>query len=215
MILRICLSLFVGVLLAGCASEDQVFARSVQKLTGTDPGATQSRARFETLVASGAPTLIAAVESSGQVSFLARSALRGGVGTWVTPDNVGLLLQGGFLAGTRGLGSDLVSADISQVQALVLARRAGQAQRFHTYLDGENQTVFRSYQCTVIPQGMRDITLPGGGAGRGYLMVETCAGQNNSFENSFWLHPQRGEVIQSRQFVSDATGALQIAQFSG
>jgi len=197
----------------GCSSGDDAYINLLRDALPGDAAVDQGAAdRVNALLAAGRPALLAGVESREQVSVMALLAQRDGLTTWITPDDVSVSLQDGFLSASRGLTFDLMSSDTSQVRALVQSRRAGQAPRFHSYLDGENQTVTRSYVCTVAPSGRVEITVSGGAVRQADLVAETCVGFAETFENLYWLAPGQTTILQSRQYLSAGTGALQLAR---
>lgn len=197
---------------AGCSSEGEsqldYFRADAPDRTGRK--ATE-QARFAQLLDNNAPTLLVGVESRSQLAGVALSADRDGRRTWTTPDDVSISTQGGLLVATRGLSFDLMAADVSGVAPLILARQAGQAERFHRYLDGEYHTVFSSYVCDIENLGKREVTLLGDRYAT-TLMSEDCIGTTDAFTNLYWLSGT--EVVQSRQWVSAGTGPLQIGVFS-
>jgi len=210
MIRRISLLFALGVVLAGCSvtGGNDAAMSAVGK-----PANAQAATRLQHLLAAGAPVLLVGVETRGQVATLARLVQRGGRATCVTADDVSISFEHGILVATRGVGFDLMSADISGPKRLILARRAGRATRFHSYLDGENHTVIHSYVCDVTNRGARRVA-----AGKGTiattLMAETCAGAADRFENLYWLDPRTGTIVQSRQWVGPTTGSLQLRTVS-
>lgn len=184
----------------------------VQRLfSGGQP--TTASAPFRALLATPAPAIVVSVEQrDAATGFLRQSARTQGhvtIETWISPDNVALYLDQGFLVGTRGLGADLMSADISQSAALVLARRTGQAQRFMSFLDGNDQVTVRSYICDIESRGGRQIDL-GAGMVPTELMQERCANPDQSFQNLYWIEARTGQIAQSRQWAGDFSGPLAI-----
>jgi hypothetical protein len=111
----------------------------------------------------------------------------------------------GLLVATRGLGGDLMGADVSQVRAALTAG-GGTATRRHDVLDGMDQVVTETYQCTITAEGveqvdlgLRQVSLP--------KFSETCDGAGVRFENLYWLDDD-GSVLSSRQYVSRTVAYL-------
>ena len=196
-----------GVALGGSAF-DSGFGRITQRLfSGGQPSA--ASAPFQALLATPAPAIVVSVEERDAATGFLRQALRDNVETWISPDNVALYLEQGFVVGTRGLGSDLMAADIRQPAALVLARRAGQVQRFMSFLDGNDQVTVRSYVCDIESRGARQIDL-GAGMVPTELMQERCTNPDQDFQNLYWVETRSGQIVQSRQWAGDFIGPLAI-----
>ncbi|KCV81872.1 hypothetical protein ATO10_11015 [Actibacterium atlanticum] len=192
----------------GCSSEDG--PSQLDELRGktrSEDEINRAFSRAQLLLQQGRPGLLVGVEEFGKVAPMLLLNMRDGRATWITTDDVSIITHQGMLEGTRGISFDLITADLSQVMPLVLGRREGQAKRFHSYLGGENETVFRSYVCDVTNSGPREFTL----AGAQYtatLMSEDCVGPASQFTNLYWV--RGAEIVQSRQWVSEGAGALQI-----
>ncbi len=175
-----------------------------------EPAAAQQR--YRQLVQAGAPRLIAVRENrENRFATFARLQERNGTGTWISADDVSLSLWDGFLVATRGLGGDMMSADVGEVQAAVLFDMPGYYPRFQSYLDGENQTVIRSFVCRVSSRGPRRLEFEGVSATT-RLMEEDCKSTSLSFVNLYWVDDGSGALLQSRQWASPHLGLLAIRQ---
>lgn len=127
------------------------------------------------------------------------------VTVWQTGDGITLGFRDGVLTGTRGLGDDLMSADVSGDLAML---RDGQAKghypHIRAYLDGEDQTVFRSYECRRTAQRVET-----DGATAAMRRVEVrCTSTKDSFTNVYVLDAS-GTVAGSRQWVSPVVGYME------
>ncbi|MBY6046487.1 YjbF family lipoprotein [Vannielia litorea] len=172
----------------------------------------QATARYAQLLRSGTPALQIAVEKDQTATIALREVIRDGVESFVSSDGVVLKTRRGLLVGTAGLGADMAGSDVSQSLALVARRSSGTAERFHTFLNGENEAVTRSYVCVVALRGRRSIQV-GTRAGAltqvaTTLVEEDCRSLDQSFTNLYWLSAGSGEVLQSRQWAGDLTGPL-------
>lgn len=141
------------------------------------------------------------------VSTFARISMNGGMSTWTSDDGDSLTLQNGVAVATRGLGNDLMGADLTQVYP-ALVRGSGSAVRIHDYLGGEDQIVRRAYQCEIatlrsdviaIFQQRHEIR----------VVREACTGGEGSFTNLYWIDAA-GAIWQSRQWISARVGAVDI-----
>jgi len=123
-------------------------------------------------------------------------------------DGITLSLRDGVLIATRGLGDDLMSADVAG--DLAMLRGAGANDYYphiRSYLDGEDQTVFRGHQCRRT--GLARATIRIGGAAPAARRIEThCTSPQDAFTNIYWLDGTGG-VIKSRQWISPMIGYME------
>ena len=118
---------------------------SCSKQVAQDPRQILTRARID---APGRPMLLADIEAIEAVATLVKMAGNKTVETWQTGDQVSLSLDQGLVTATRGLGEDLMSADNSGTKMMLAGHLEDQYYvKLHSYLDGEYQTAFRSFQC--------------------------------------------------------------------
>lgn len=151
-----------------------------------------------TLSESGAQAVLGPVSRSGEVIV------------WQTLDGITLAFRGGMLTGTRGLGDDLMSADVSGDVAMLRGDGVtGYHPHIRSYLDGEDQIVFRSYQCHRVTQAQD--TKPDGTNLRRIEM--RCISPQDSFTNFYWLDGA-GSVTRSRQWVSPQIGYMETESIS-
>ena len=88
-----------------------------------------------------------------------------------------------------------------------LLQRDDQERECGEYLDGEDRTVFRSYQCRHVPQTQT-------GADRDSALrrvEELCVSPTDRFTNVYWLDPE-GTVIRSRQWISPTIEYMETAR---
>lgn len=196
-------------LLAGCGSDKTrpdltkgLVKQLAGKLTGKDetpttPSADQIRAAVtpEARAQFGNQPLMLASSTDKPVnSILVLASQNGDVRTYFTPDSISLSLRNGIVIASRGLGADLMRADVSQVMARI-QDGSGVATRDHFYLDGENQTYRRRFTCTYAKVGAE--------------VVESCSGADASFENRYALN-SKGEIAVSVQWVSPQIGSFRL-----
>ncbi|WP_126976529.1 YjbF family lipoprotein [Frigidibacter oleivorans] len=196
-------------LLTACVPVQQ----GVSRVAGLGPSATEvgsSTRQFVARVEAGAPVKIVALEDrGGALTSIVQMTDSAQGGQWRTPDNVGFALQDGFLLGTAALGNDLMTADIAETRALVLAGRDGLAVRVHRYLDGQNATLIRSFVCDVTIGGPAPLVLDN----RSFdtrLVTETCRNPDLSFENYYWIGG--GRILQSKQWVGPQVGYVSMRE---
>lgn len=154
-----------------------------------------------------APRLKGGIESSGIPSLAVLDTERNGVQTWLAEGGQSFALQDGFLRNTRGFGDDLMSSDISQTIAAVLGQRTETVTRHMAFIGPETQLVKREFNCQVDRRGAATVTIDGAGIAT-TVMSETCRGGDTTFENLYWIRKSDGVIIQSRQWTSEAVGAI-------
>jgi hypothetical protein len=126
--------------------------------------------------------------------------------TWVTPDGISLTFRGGLLIATRGLGADLMIADVGQVEAVLPG--AGNAVRVHEMLGGEDQIDRLRFGCQLSVEGRQTIEI----FERRYETTkvnEVCTGDGATFTNSYWID-SHGKIWKSHQWVSELVGYLDV-----
>jgi hypothetical protein len=152
------------------------------------------------------PVLLATFESVGAPTVLGMVGENGTMRSYQTPDQRGVMLRSGLLAGTRGYGRDLMSADTDAVARLIRTRQAGSAPRVQRYLDGNGVERPVPMTCTVTPgasmtQDIAGITYTG------QQVAEHCEGSGAVVDNGY-LVAADGRVLVSRQWVGPGLGYL-------
>lgn len=185
-------------LLAGCGD---LLPRGV--------GATGPRAESDR---AGRPLLLARVPRLGTQARMRPSGRNGDVITWEAPDAVSVSLAGGVLVATRGLGPDLMSAEVTQTRAMLAGApmpARGYA-RLHSYLDGEHRVQFESFLCRDAGRRPETVTLRG--MTRQTLRVtEICTSPDTDFVNEYWIGAD-GVVWRSRQWIGPRLGYLETSR---
>lgn len=208
-------SLIVCVALAAltsCGQGASLLDRGVAIATNTQQPKAQPAGqfppRFAALIADqSVPALVLTVEDRNQVGRLLRESRINGVDTWLSSDIVALMLEDGFLQGTRGLGSELFAADISEPKSLVLSGRSGYSDRLHSNLTGNDQIKTRAYRCLVESGGSAVISLEAGQVPT-RIMTEDCKSLDQSFRNTYWIGTNSGVIEQSRQWAGEKLGYI-------
>lgn len=132
---------------------------------------------------------------------------RAGTETWLTADGATITLQGGLLTSAKGFGSGLAASDIRQSLALLQAGRAGEVERFHSFLNGNDEIELHAYRCVITAEGREQIFVQGLAIPVS-KMQEDCFGADQAFSNSYWLRPNTNEIVQSSQWTGDFLGNL-------
>lgn len=131
-----------------------------------------------------------------------------GVDTWASADQRGFYFRGGMLVATRGLGGDLMHADVAQSLSLVQARRQGAARRVMHYLTGDNQPDAQSFECRIT-RGAAQHTAYAAMSAQTVQMRESCTGGDRHFENLYWVTAQ-GRIVRSEQWQGDMAEMIKI-----
>jgi hypothetical protein len=163
--------------------------------------------RFIALIEREAASMqIAFVEQKTNTTMLLERS-DGAFQYWLTADGAQVVLQSGMLHSARGLGEGLLASDLSQPLALVKGLESGWSDRFHTYLDGEDFAVSRTYRCRVENAGPREIDLFGTPTNT-RLMRESCRSLDQEFVNLYWVSPRSRTIVLSRQWIGPIIGQI-------
>ena len=151
------------------------------------------------------PYAMVGIERRGAYASMTLAGQNQAYESWVTSDGAGIVLRNGLVTGTKGLGADLLTADLGGMDQLV-QQSSGSANRIHRFLDGEGRVFALTYTCTAAPAPDEQITI----IGRSYstrVVVETCSAPDQEpFENRYWIGKSDGNMWQSRQWVSAIVG---------
>lgn len=130
--------------------------------------------------------------------------------TWISDADFGVTFENGLLVATRGLGEDLMAADVSQVWA-AFVRGGGEAQRVHEMLDSRDRIVRQTFDCTIAATGVEPVDL-------GLRQIETlrfdenCTSGSVVFRNMYWID-ETASIVQSVQLVSPTVAYLRSNRF--
>ncbi|MEO0863324.1 MAG: YjbF family lipoprotein [Pseudomonadota bacterium] len=163
--------------------------------------------RFITLLQAEAPVLQVGFVDLGTNGNLLLERQDGDFAYWLSPDGGQIVLQSGMLHSTRGLGEGLLASDLSEPLPLVLGLRPGWSDRLHTYLDGEDFAITRTYRCRIDYEGPRRIDLLGRPVDTA-LMRESCRSLDQAFVNVYWVVPSSRTIVLSRQWAGPEIGPV-------
>jgi len=154
------------------------------------------------------PLLLAELAEIHTAATLIQRSNHNGVVEWRTGDEVSLTFRQGVLIASRGLGDDLMTADVSGTVAMLQGHQTAQDYpRFTSRLDGEYQTKFESYLCRVTARASAAIE-SFGRVRKTSRITELCRNPERSFENTYWTGSD-GMMWKSRQWISPNTGYLE------
>lgn len=208
------LSLLAFTILAACGSDGAGWQPgSLRGLVGSlgnraaPPDLRQSLTP-EVIAGFEGPLLFVEVLDNSIQAGLVPGPRNGSVQQWNTVDGTSLSLDDGLLVASRGLGGDLMSADVLDVRA-ALKRGGGTAERVHRTLTHDNQLHIQAFRCSYSDRGPEAArTLAGTFPAR--RIDEDChdsAGLH--VENSYWIDGS-GTIRASRQWLSPLAGYLAI-----
>lgn len=152
------------------------------------------------------PLIWASLESRGVSGALVPIGQNGADTTWATADQIAVIMRGGVVRGTRGLGEDLMSAAIPGESLLRQGGSVTRREYFH--LDGDDQTVRRKFSCEIHEQDAASLVI----AEKRYQtrhFEERCSGESGEFTNDYWFLAD-GRMIQSRQWISQSVGFMKL-----
>lgn len=183
-----------------------------RKTASPDPRKTITR---EMIDASPIEVLFAGIESRDAFAIMSKAGANRDVVTWLTGDGSALNLRQGVLVSTRGLGQDLMGADVSQtLRALHTggAVNGATTTRIHDYLDGDDQIVRESLRCNFVNNGIQVVDIYG--INRQLRKIsENCSNSDLSFTNTYWVAQNR-RIWQSRQWASPKLGYVFVQHLS-
>ena len=194
-------------LLIGCSNNPNVrneYAGVTAWMQGQKP---EFAPRFIERLRDNAQTLQIAFVQRGVSSNLLLEREQGAFTYWISVTGAHIVLESGMLHSTRGIGEGLLASETRETFALVSAMQSGDANRFHTYLDGNDRTVTRTYRCLVTNDGPQDVTFRGNTTPT-IIMTERCTNSEQAFVNFYWVVPQTKQIIKTRQWSGPELGPL-------
>ncbi|MDP0929658.1 YjbF family lipoprotein [Paracoccus onubensis] len=181
--------------IAAKTTAQAVAARRAANKEPAAPPKTPEQMAAEALRVNPGPLIMVGFESLGRTQVMALTQENGGMRTYMTPAEEALIMRGGMVTGTRGLGNDLSVAEPG-TEALIRASRSGSARRVMHYYSGDGLERPIDFTCTVAAGPNPSV------------MAESCEGHGISFQNSFMV--QGGQIPVSRQWLGPALGYVTI-----
>ncbi|SFS05185.1 YjbF family lipoprotein [Yoonia litorea] len=208
------ITLLVGISACGPLQQTTILSTSLDLATDlagfdTDDTSPDPRSGLSREMIENAPQdlMLFAPVSEDDASLLARVTENNGYVTWAEDRGIAIITQNGLVAGTRGLGNDLMGADLSVVYNALVSGQ-GRYARVHDYIGGNDAIVRARFECQV--QTIRDDVLEIYGQRRNVRLVgEGCAGRAGQFSNLYWI-ASSGQIWQSRQWISAPVGEIDI-----
>lgn len=155
------------------------------------------------LEAFGKPVLRVQSKGIGQDAFLTIVDAKENVVTWTAQRQANFSLRDGVLIQTRGVGSDLMSA---QVPTLAQLKGRASYQRIYYFLGADDIGTRRTYDCSAATIGRETIEVLGKSHATTHV-TETCTRPNGKVTNDYWIE---GDMIRkSRQWASNSVTYLE------
>ncbi|MEY8882333.1 YjbF family lipoprotein [Donghicola sp. XS_ASV15] len=177
------------------------FTTLKQNVTGAkdeSPSISDIRALAPTVLeAVPLPIILVSRRKTDEADFYALSAETGDYRIYASSDDVTITLQGGVLAETRRLGSDLMSSQNGPLPKLLKRRASGDYQRVLRTLDAEGHEISVMYDCRL-------------SAGDAEQMTENCTTPGKAFRNIYEYVPGSNMLLRSEQWLNDTNGHLTI-----
>ena len=155
------------------------------------------------LAAYGKPILRVQSKALGQDGFLTIVDAKENVVTWTAQGQANFSLRDGVLIQTRGVGSDLMSA---QAPSLAQLKSGASYERIYYFLGPDDIGTRRTYDCTAATIGRETIEVLGKTHATTHV-TETCTRQNGKVSNDYWI--EGNSVRKSRQWASNGATYLE------
>lgn len=153
------------------------------------------------LAGTSEPVILVSIPKINATTVMQRIETNGAYSTFATGDRRTITLRGGMITATRGLGNDVMSSTLDDLQTLITERRAGEAQRYMRYLDGEDIIEPIQTGCVVSVEGSSQMVI--GEINSPVTTVkEYCRWKQTDFVNSYQVS-NAGRILQSRQWLSE------------
>ena len=199
-------ALLVALLLTGCQS-------AVQKLSGATPPAPVTFSAEQL----ASPKMQVEIASRGAQALLLRVAVNQDVETWLAADNISLSFRQGVLVASRGLGFDLMGADVNGTLAALQGQGVPVYRRQMRFLSGDHRTTYLMAGCSLaVAEGET-----GGQTGSEMVagrqtrrLEEHCQAHRHEITNLFWVDGA-GRILRSRQWVSPEIGYIEAQMQAG
>ncbi|ATF20236.1 YjbF family lipoprotein [Phaeobacter gallaeciensis] len=190
--------------IAACTNDEREILTTEQLTRGLSE---QTTARAAMLANTGAEQMQVRFLKTGRGGVMLQETRRAGLVTWLSSDGASLQTDKGLLRASRGFGAGLMAVDLEQSRRRIFAHAEGSAERFHSYLTGNDETETRTYHCDIRDRGNRTLTIAGQEIAT-RLIAESCINPDQNFLNLYWLRATDNRLIQSRQWTGPYLGTI-------
>ncbi|WP_204114939.1 YjbF family lipoprotein [Shimia biformata] len=153
------------------------------------------------------PLILIEMKDGGGTAAVVEIERNGPHVTYASADRRTIVMKGGMVTATRGLGQDLMSSDSDPSSDLVRARKSGEVTRVMRHIGGDDQSVERRFACQIAP-GTRD-EFKGSLHTEGTIMIERCRADDMGFTNSYVVSG-KGQITESIQWLSPLRSYAQL-----
>ncbi|MCW1954578.1 MAG: YjbF family lipoprotein [Roseobacter sp.] len=154
------------------------------------------------------PLALAFIEDRRNFTLLTEVSVNSAHSTWASTDRRTLSERHGIIVSSRGLGADLMAAQVSPSLALIRNAHSGRADRTHIYLDGENHEVIIRLSCQIKTHGTEVLSV-GEIHSAVTVVSEDCTGDGVTFLNTYKV-TSGGRIVQSRQWLGTENGYITV-----
>ena len=151
---------------------------------------------------SSTPLILVDVLNSDQVATMEAFPGNTLFEVWLGADGSTVTTQNGLLVATRGMGHDLMGADLGAVKRALNASLQGshskEYMRSFKYLVQDNQEKILSFTCTTVREDVETVVL----FDKAYetrRIIENCQNNNEHFQNAYWIETN-GKMRKSIQW---------------
>lgn len=181
--------------------------QSLQKKPPPPPPAALEKLAIKALKSTNGPLAAFQLEAVGAGSVIRNIETNGAYKTWSawgTSQRLTITTKHGMITATRGLGNDLMSADVDDVLRLVMNRKEGTVQYEQRYLDG-NHTIREVETTCEVTRGYEQTIRFGEVNQSAMQMFSACINENLQFVDLFVVG-HNGRILQLRQWVGPVLG---------
>lgn len=154
-----------------------------------------------------APTLSLFFPSLQAQTIATPVAQNDGVVTWLSVEDRAVSFRNGVVVSTRGLGDDLMGADVGASLAALGGGAGEWAPRVHGYMSPEYQSVFMTFQCQRTAS-KRETVAVGTSSISANRTDELCVNDEREIQNIYW-QTGNGVMVKSRQWISPRVGYME------
>lgn len=154
------------------------------------------------------PVIKGELKSGNATFYLVPIAVKGDIQTWSTSDKLTVTFRNGVMAETRGFGPDIMQSTGPTLAQL----RSGNSthRRSYVYLDGGDQLIRVSYDCTARSAGPATVTVVAQQHSTTHV-VENCTSKGVNFTNDYWFETS-GKLRKSKELLVPEWGHLELAR---
>ena len=126
--------------------------------------------------------------------------------TWVSSDGISVSFEDGVLLATRGYSQDLMESEHGNIKNLFNLSTKSRNKTYR-YLDGQNNYEEQKFSCSITfkkntTSRILDLDL------KTTELKEVCESEDSRHTNLYYLLPDTGIVLKSKQWISQNNGYI-------